>query len=124
MIVIRQCQFWLANDNLGGFIIYSICPFDYCKNSSMKVAINLNLTDGSDAQCAFNRSGILCGACSGNLSVLFGTSRCMECLNNWLALIILFAMAGLLLIIIILFFNLTVAVGSINGLIFMQMSYL
>ena len=118
MIVIRQGQFWLANDNLGGFTIYSICPFDYCKNSSTRVAINLNLTDGSDAQCAFNRSGILCGACSGNLSVSFGTSRCMECPNNWLALIILFAMAGLLLVIIILVFNLTVAVGSINGLIF------
>lgn len=120
MAIIREGSFWIANDNLGGFIIYDICPFDYCISpESQSVAINLNLTDGSDAQCAFNRTGILCGACSGNLSVTFGGSRCMECSNNyWLALTALFAIVGVALVALILICNLTVSIGSINGLVF------
>ena len=43
-------------------------------------AINLNLDlEDPDEQCAFNRSGILCGACQHNLSHVFGTSTCQEC---------------------------------------------
>ena len=43
---------------LGGVLIHKHCPFDYCKADSF----NLNLED-PDEQCAFNCSGILCGAC-------------------------------------------------------------
>ena len=40
-------------------VIYQLCPFDYCKQKPANTKLN-----ESDQQCNFNRSGILCGACS------------------------------------------------------------
>ena len=69
-------------------------------------------------QCAFHRSGTLCGQCSGNLSQVLGTFNCQECSNIWLLLIIPLTLAcGILLIVFTISLNLTVAVGTINGLI-------
>ena len=102
------------------YLIYPHCPFDYCYPSSSvdPVWINLNTPTGPDAQCAFNRTGTLCGSCEDSLSLSLGSSRCMPCTNNWLALLIVFAIAGVALVAFLLVCNLTVAVGTINGLIF------
>ena len=57
--------------------------------------------------------------CSENLSQVLGTSQCMGCHIPWIALIIpLIAIAGFFLVAFLIFLNLTVSVGSINGLIF------
>ena len=102
------------------YLIYPHCPFDYCYPSSSvdPVWINLNTPTGPDAQCAFNRTDTLCGSCEDSLSLSLGSSRCMPCTNNWLALLIVFAIAGVALVAFLLVCNLTVAVGTINGLIF------
>ena len=102
------------------YLIYPHCPFDYCYPSSSvdPVWINLNTPTGPDAQCAFNRTGTLCGSCEDSLSLSLGSSRCMPCSNNWLALLIVFTIAGVALVAFLLVCNLTVAVGTINGLIF------
>ena len=105
-----------------GFMIYPICPLDYCYPPSENISINFNLPSGSDAQCAHNRSGILCGACQPNLSLSLGSSHCLPCPNHWpLAFIfIMFAafIAGILLVTVILVLNMTVADGMINAIIF------
>ena len=90
------------------------CPFDYCKISSKKIDVkHLN------SQCAFNRTGRLCGGCKENYSLAIGSSHCIHCPNNnHLALLIFFAAAGFLLVFFISAFNLTVSQGMINGLIF------
>ena len=93
------------------------CPRDYCKNSS----IILPLEGGSfnsTLQCAFNRSGVLCGACSEGNSVILGSSKCQKCSNLYLLLLFFFAFAGLALIFFISFLNLTVSVATLNGIIF------
>ena len=96
-----------------GIIIHNHCPFDYCLPTKF---INLTFPD---QQCAFNRSGILCGACESNLSQVLGTSNCKECSSAWIALIIpLTALAGVALVLGLMFLNLTVSAGTINGLIF------
>ena len=61
----RYGNFWIGfnNENDCGFLIYSYCPLDYCLPSTSNVNINLNLVNGSDAQCANNRSGLLCSLC-------------------------------------------------------------
>ena len=89
------------------------CPFDYCsEEKSMK-------NNNSDVQCAFNRAGRLCGSCKQNYSLAIGSSRCIFCSSsNNLALLIYFAIAGLLLIVFVGVLNLTVTQGMINGLIF------
>ena len=70
-----------------------------------------------DKQCAFNRTGIMCGECAEGLSLVFGSSKCVQCCNNYLTLLIAFAFAGIALVVFILLFNLTVAIGTIHGLI-------
>ena len=117
--VYRHQSYWLGavyNDsqNECDVVIYKHCPSDYCKPESM----NLRL-DNQDEQCSNQRSGVLCGQCRGNLSMVLGTTRCMECSHIWILLILpLSILAGVILVMILTSLNLTVAIGTINGLIF------
>ena len=120
----RETDFWISYSNSSGsqldggtFIIYPHCPFDFCHPSSPPIIINLNYPEGADAQCMFNRTGLLCGACHGRFSLVLGSSRCKLCSNHFLVLIMPFLLAGIVLVVLILIFNLTTAVGTINGLI-------
>ena len=105
-----------------GYVIHPNCPFDYCQPSTKNVSINLNLPNGADAQCAYNRSGILCGACGEHLSLSLGSSRCLPCHSHWPAVLVVIVLAaiiaGILLVTALLALNMTVAVGLINGFIF------
>ena len=60
--IYKDAQLWVnATFHKGvptGVILHHNHPFDYCKPHSL----NLSL-DNPDEQCAFRRSGILCGAC-------------------------------------------------------------
>ena len=94
-------------------IVHPHCPYDFCKSGSM----NLNL-EYPDNQCQYNRSGILCGNCQNDSSLTLGTSQCLQCTNVYLLLIIPFALAGIVLVAILIMCNFTVSVGTINGLIF------
>ena len=109
--------FWLnVSYNSGtpeGFIHHPFCPLDYC--TTEKKYINLN---DPDKQCNVNRSGLLCGKCKEGLSLVLGSSQCKECSNNYLALLIPFAVAGVLLVILLFLLHLTVAAGTLHGLIF------
>ena len=94
-------------------VVHNRCPYDYCIHEE----ISINLSNPNE-QCNFKRSGILCGACQTNLSVVLGTSNCRKCSNTYLLLIIPFALAGVALVVLLLKCNLTVSVGHINGIIF------
>ena len=61
---------------------------------------------------------LFCGECKQGLSLVLGSSKCMKCTNKYLALILSFAVLGILLVALILILNMTVAVGAINGLLF------
>ena len=106
-------EFWVGYDNdSDGLMLHPQCPFDYC--TEVEQVVNV---DDSDTQCNYNRTGKLCGGCGGNTSLVLGSSRCMQCSNNYLALIIPFAIAGIALVLFLFILKLTVAVGTINGLI-------
>ena len=114
----RKSPKWInatfTNDSQNGVLVHKHCPFDYCKPYSF----DLDLED-PDEQCAFHRSGILCGACQNNLSHVFGTSACRECSSLWALLWVpVIALAGIALVVLLIVLNLTVSVGTINGLIF------
>ena len=92
------------------------CPFDYCNTLPVKFALN-----ESDFQCNYNRSGILCGQCIQGLSLMIGSNRCANCTDTKLvsvSIVIVAAVAGVVLVILLMLLNLTVSVGSINGLLF------
>ena len=125
----RHGNIWIGffNDtgkdhNCSGFLIYPYCPLDYCLPPTSNVHINFNILNGCDAQCANNRSGLLCSLCQPGLSLSLGSSRCMSCSDSWqinFAMTLLAAiLAGVLLVTVILILNLTVAVGTLNGLVF------
>ena len=101
-----------SNNNRTGYIIHH-CPFDYCVGKP--VNISLNSSQERDRQCAFNRSGVLCGECQQGLSLVLATSRCRECTNTYLLLLIPFALAGIVLVGFTLFFNITIATGTIHS---------
>ena len=89
------------------------CPLDYCLPHSL--ALNLS---NPDLQCQFNRSGILCSQCQHGLSMVFGSSRCMECTNVHILITLIVIAAGIFLVALLYLLNLTVTNGSINGIIF------
>ena len=119
-----QSRAWISyiNDtNLTGYLVYPNCPFDYCSLSTSP-SVDLNQPNGADAQCAFHRSSLLCGSCQPGLSLSLGSSRCLPCPSYWPALLIAITiaaiLAGIALVTLLLVLNMTVAVGTLNGLIF------
>ena len=105
-------NFWIGSQN-GHLYFFTRCPFDYCTPPPIDVNPSM-----PDTQCRNNRSGILCGACRENMSLIFGSSKCKECSNNLgLFLIIPFALLGILLVTFLFTFQLTVSSGTIHGLI-------
>ena len=120
----RQDPMWIGytdyqdgNGNHTSVVFHSTCPKDYCKPGAINITCS-NETLDQDEQCAFNRTGIMCGSCEGNLSAVFGSSNCLECTNLSLFLILAFAFAGILLVVVLFALNLTVAEGTIHGLLF------
>ena len=128
----RHGNFWIGfinestynneDNNASGFLIYPYCPLGYCLPPNSNVHINLNIFNGADAQCANNRSGLLCSQCQPGLSLSHGSSQCIPCTTTWykgfVSVVVISILAGILLIALLLTLNLTVAIGTLNGLIF------
>ena len=87
----------------------------YC--SPNPVTFHLNDTD---TQCVDNRGHRMCGSCTEGYSLLMGSNKCGQCHNNYMmiAWIALFAVMGVLLVVLLIALNLTVSVGTLNGLLF------
>ena len=75
-------HFWVGFNN--ELILHPHCPFDYCVNKPVVFPLN-----STDTQCAYNRSGLLCGRCKEGYSLVLGTSQCRKCTNFYLVLLIL-----------------------------------
>ena len=103
---------WIGNFS-GGITTHPHCPYDYCKSQRPSVSLT-----SQHEQCQYSRSGVLCGACRGDLSLCLGTSQCKKCSNFYIFLLLPFMMAGVVLVFLLLKCNLTVSYGTINGLIF------
>ena len=108
--------FWAGYDQSQKLlIVHPHCPLDYCVSYIVTFSLNSTL---SDKQCAYNRSGLLCGACLKGYSLVLGTSHCKKCTNHHVALLIPFALMGVALISLLLACKMTVSTGTLNGLVF------
>uniref|UniRef100_A0A1X7TGK9 Right handed beta helix domain-containing protein n=3 Tax=Amphimedon queenslandica TaxID=400682 RepID=A0A1X7TGK9_AMPQE len=87
----------------------------YC--SPNPVTFKLNDTH---TQCVDNRGQRMCGSCRKGYSLLMGSNKCGHCHNSYMmiAWIALFAVMGILLVVLLIALNLTVSVGTLNGLLF------
>ena len=123
LTITRSKSFWISITN-ATFVIYKHCPLGYCLPALPPIDIHLNRSylGGVDAQCNLNRSGTLCGQCKTGLTLSLGSSHCIECPQYWPATFIIIIIgsiiAGIILVGLILVSNLTVAAGTLNGVIF------
>ena len=117
----RKGSFWITNVS-SSYLIYPYCPLDYCKPSTSRIKINFETPNGINLQCADNRVGTLCGMCQHGFMLSLGSSRCIQCSAHWYnttaAVVFVTIVVGIILVAIVLALNFTVAVGTLNGIIF------
>ena len=101
---------------VGQSLLFDVhCHPNYCDRGKR----DFHLTDDPAEACLGNRTGVLCGECKENYSVVFGSDTCYDhCTDVYLLTIPAYALAGLLLVILLFALRITVATGTINGLIF------
>ena len=105
-----------SNQSYMGFMWCPNCPSSLC-NKSNDIWLNFS-SSIVDVQCHANCTGIVCGACKQNYSLNLNTLKCVKCTNNkYSSLILVFIFAGIALIATLTLLHMTVASGSINGLI-------
>ena len=122
---------WAGITSFAGsksFGVSHMCPLDYCScvpslsfcSSDSGISLVSPLTGTCNdfiPLCLHQRVGPLCGSC-GELSVVFGSPECKNCSNWWLWTLVLYAVAGPLLIYLLFVFRLTLTTGTLNGIIF------
>lgn len=118
-VVIRNSPYWVGFDeqDAAKSVVVGLCPYDYCKGGAVQIKTNSDALY-HDMLCQFGRTGVLCGECPLNTSAVFGSSRCRDCGNDSLFLLIPLAAGGLALVFVIIVLDITVTHGTINGLIF------
>ena len=104
--------FATTHNNSYTYHISLHCPFNYCLPHSSHHNFST-----PNSQCQFNRSGLLCGHCQQGLSTVFSSTHCQHCFNIYLLLIIPIAVVGVIIVLLLFAFNLTVTDGTINGFI-------
>ena len=110
----RSGNGWFAYINATNCVTGTAnCPFDYCNRSQVQFDITQ-----PDPQCTGGRTGVLCGQCQPELSLMLGSNRCSYCSNYYLFMLPAFALIGIVLVAMLMFLNLTVSVGNINGILF------
>lgn len=114
-IILRPTSYWIGlfNETNSSILLHPYCPFDYCRSEEIYITV-----ESPDSQCQYERSGFLCGSCSRGLSMILGSSQCRKCSHVYLMSISTFILVGIALVTLITTLNVTVSVGSMNGIIF------
>ena len=87
------------------------CPDGYCQRTK-------TVDQEFDNQCIGSRTGEICGQCKDGLSKQFGTTDCHKCSDYWLLTIILYILAGILLVICLFLLRLTISEGLLASVLF------
>ena len=111
--VTRNKTNWIGVYNNTLPALAQTCPLDYCNSTIKKLSLAR-----PGYLCNGGRTGIICGHCHGNLSVIFGSSKCQECSDMWLTTLVMLAVLGVFLVAALFFLNLTITQGTLYGLIF------
>ena len=91
-----------------------VCPTGYCKPGITEV----NMTE-QDSLCQHHRTGVLCGGCEDRYSLVLGPDECHICNSNlWLLMILVFAVLGVVLVIVLFCLRMTISNQLLGGIIF------
>ena len=107
--VSRSCNLF-CNSETG----YSV----FIVNNSKIALGNPDYMNSTVPLCIRNREGPLCSQCSPGSSVTFGSNECKKCSNWWLLSLLLYIIAGPLLIYLLYALKMTLTTGTLNGIIF------
>ena len=100
------------NDSTFGFA--PVCPTGYCKPGITEV----NMTE-QDSLCQHYRTGVLCGGCEDGYSLVLGPDECQICNSNlWLLMVPVFAVAGIVMVIVLFCLRMTISNQLLGGIIF------
>ena len=113
-LILRHAPYWigLPKDAISSILIHPHCPYDYCQSEDINIT-----AESPNTQCQYQRSGVLCGSCREGLSMILGSSECRKCSKFYLFFIGLFILMGTALVTLVTLLNMTVSVGTLNGLI-------
>ncbi len=105
------------NNLYVGFQWNKYCPFVFCNAEKLEnyVWVNFSFPGSVNNQCRENRMGVLCGLCLQGHSLALDDFSCNICSNGYLSLVLVYLVAGILLVAFLILLHLTVAAGTING---------
>ena len=131
-LAVKGLSNWIGVINSTNKFIFGVSNvcYRYCNyNSHYETFIiheNMVMLTNSDDDygkkvnlCSHNREGPLCSQCAPGYSAVFGSVyHCKQCSNWWLLTLLVYGIAGPLLIYLLYTFNLTLTTGKINAIIF------
>ena len=101
------------------------CLLGYCSTINTRNVTTAVVDVGNDSQlCTGNHDGVACGGCEDGFSVVFGDVACYRCSNWYLFTILLYLIAGILLVTGVFALDLTVSRGTVIGPIFLANLFL
>ena len=114
---------WIGSNKEGNFSLVLFCNIYHCKTitKTYSFMIENSTTFISDTKntveiCHDHRTGIACSECQNGTTAAFGTHKCIHCSNWWITTLILYLIAGPLLIYLLFTFKLTLTIGTLNGI--------
>ena len=112
--VTRTGTLWVGTTSTSILAVHQHCPYDQCTTGNLSFSLN-----HQDEQCVNGHSGVLCGGCKPNLSIVLGSTTCKQCNEGYtyLWLLVLIALMGIAMVSMVFIFNCTVSAGTVNGLI-------
>ena len=116
LLITRPIGSWLGRMgllNISTLGFTNICPSGNCKSTT----IAINVSDIEHSICIDGKTGVLCGQCINKLSIIFGTTECRHCSNLWLLTLVGYAIIGVILVTVLLFFRLTLSEGPLASII-------
>ena len=102
------------HDGNNTFGFAPVCPTGYCKPGITEV----NMIE-LDYLCQHHRTGVLCGGCEDGYSLVLGPDECQICNSNLgLLMILVFAVTGIVLVIVLFCLRMTISSQLLGGIIF------
>ena len=110
---------WIGMDN-GRLVFVENCLYYLCDSSVLANGIpsdSVNLSSSSQCSSEYGREGLICTQCPENQQPEYFSMKCRECPYEWIALLLVLFIRGLLVVVVLFLFNLTAMQGTVNGFI-------
>ena len=108
-------HYWIGMTG-NHLIISPNCPIFYCNSDLLQSGLTLDEVM-LNKQCSNGRQGLLCSECPSGYSSVIGSLKCKRCSSVWLLQLPLYALAGIVTVALLFFFNLTLLQGTIMGVV-------